>query len=107
MEWSDYLDKREQFVREYDNTVMVAYVSQPDQDLVLFGPFNGGKEAMDWMEQCVPTSVRVTFYPLRKPYKIREKIDFFTPRRFLKKDEFQTVSHPFGNVEHDNEGAPA
>jgi len=107
MEWSDYLDKREQFIIEYEYTVMVAYVSQPDQDLMLFGPFNGGQEAMDWMEQCVPSSVRVTFYPLRRPYKTRAKTDFFTPRHMLPKEEYETLSHPVDIVDSTNQGAPA
>lgn len=104
MDWADYLDKREIFIKEYEYTVLVAHVSQPDQDLALFGPFNGGKEAMDWMEQCVPTGVAITFFPLRKPYKTREKTDFFTPRRMLPKTEYETVQHPSDTMDATNEG---
>lgn len=104
MDWADYLDKREHFIREYEFTVLVAHVSQPDQDLALFGPFNGGKEAMDWMEQSVPTGVAITFFPLRRPWKTRIKDDFFTPRRMLTKDEYETLSHPLATMVATEEG---
>lgn len=103
MDWADYLDKRKQFEIEYGNAVLVAHVSQPNQDLMLFGPFNGGSEAMDWMERCVPSGVGITFFPLRLPYKTRVKTDFFTPRHMLGADEYETVLHPPVKMET-NEG---
>lgn len=96
MDWNDYQDKREGFVLEYKNTWLVAHVSQPNQEMVLFGPFANGEEALDWME-TVPNGVPITFVPMRRPDKHRSNIDFFMPARFLHASEFDrsiTVSHP-------------
>ena len=98
MDWADFLDKSEEFMARYERTVLVAHVSQPNGELALWGPFNGGQEALDWMTRCVPNSVWVTFVPLRKADGRATKDDFYTPRRMLTSDDFATVSHPFATV---------
>jgi hypothetical protein len=100
MDWNDYQDRRESFVIEYRNTVLVAYVAQPNQEMVLFGPFANGEVALDWME-TVPSGVRVSFLPVRRPDIARKNIDFFQPSRFVDKSEFDrsgTVLHPHDSM---------
>jgi len=98
MDWADYVDKRDEFIAKYERTVLVAHVSQPNGELALWGPFYGGEEALAWMTRCVPSSVWVTFVPLRHKEHKGEKSDFYIPSRFLKKDDFATVSHPLTTV---------
>lgn len=90
MDWNDFELERERFISDYKNISLVAYVPQPNQEMMLFGPFVDGEEAMDWMV-TVPSGVQVTFVPLRRAFRNRVKNDFFVPRHMIPKDEYTTV----------------
>ena len=90
MDWNDFELERERFISDYRNISLVAYVSQPNLEMMLFGPFVDGEEAMEWMI-TVPSGVQIHFVPLRRPFKNRVKDDFFLPRHMIAKDDYTTV----------------
>jgi len=89
----NFADFAEEISARYRNTWCVVYISQPDMELVLFGPFRDGAEASEWIRTKLPFGVRCTVIPLRRTDSKQTKEIIYTPSRLLKSEEYATSNN--------------
>lgn len=82
-EWDEYVAD---LIGYFPDTPLIAFMRSGRVERY-FGPFENGQEATDWMGEQ-PSSVRISFIPLRNPYIVRSVDDFYNPRKDLDETEF-------------------